>query len=439
MINAVRQHWKNEKKEDIFNMELVRISTAGSVDDGKSTLIGRLLYDHGALTVEQEELVERKTREKGLEHLDFSVITDGLTAEREQGITIDVAHIYFSTADRKFIISDSPGHVEYTRNMVTGASNSDLSIILVDARKGLSEQSFRHFFISHLLRIPQVVFCVNKMDLVAYSEDRFLQVAIEIKEMVHALQTDARFEVVPISSLKGDNVVNRSEQMPWYTGETLDGLLRNPSKKTESSEGPFRMHVQQVIHAQTDEFVDYRAFTGRIASGSLQVGDEILVLPSGVRTRVKEIRRYSETMQAAKRGDSVAVSVSDELDASRGSLFVKQEQPMPLQNGVVNATLVWMDEVPATPGKRFLLKAGSRDVPVRLSSIKALIDPVHPAKHIESTLLTLNAIAQVELKAAAPPLLDDFSLVKQNGAFILIDEQTNRTVALGFAGSPEEK
>ena len=420
-------------------MELVRISTAGSVDDGKSTLIGRLLYDHGALTVEQEELVERKTREKGLEYLDFSVITDGLTAEREQGITIDVAHIYFSTADRKFIISDSPGHVEYTRNMVTGASNSDVSIILVDARKGLSEQSFRHFFISHLLRIPKVIFCVNKMDLVGYSEDRFLEVAIEIKEMVHALQTNAHFEVVPISSLKGDNVVNRSEQMPWYTGETLDGLLSNPSKKTESADEPFRMHVQQVVHAQTDEFVDYRAFTGRIGSGSLCVGDELLVLPSGVRTRVKEIRRYSETLQEAKSGDSVAVSVSDEVDASRGSLFVKAGQQMPMQDLTISATLVWMDEVPATPGKRFLLKAGSRVVPVRLSAIDALIDPVNPSQRMATDTLALNAIARVSLKAAAPPLLDDFSLVKQNGAFILIDEQTNRTVALGFAGSSEEK
>ena len=411
-------------------MEIVRISTAGSVDDGKSTLIGRLLYDNNALTKEQEELVAKKTKEKGLADLDLSVITDGLIAEREQGITIDVANIYFSTDTRKFIIADSPGHIEYTRNMVTGASNSDLSIILVDARKGLLEQSHRHFYISQLLELDNVIFCVNKMDLVEYSEDQFISIAIEIKAMVANFNPDIEFSIVPISSLKGDNVVLASKNMDWYKGKTLNDLLHE-SKENKLIEVPFRYDVQQVFHVQNEQFVDYRGYAGKVISGSIKVGDTIVSLPSTKKSKVSEIRRYEDVLEIAEAGDSVTISLADEIDISRGSLLVKENE-IPEVKNELTSTLVWMDDKSATLNSKYLLKAGARQFPVKINEINFTIDPIKLVELKDAESINLNDICSVKLRLSQPAFLDSFKTNRQNGIFILIDEQSNNTVALGI-------
>ncbi len=411
-------------------MELVRISTAGSVDDGKSTLIGRLLHDNQALTKEQEELIERKTAEKGWDDLDFSVITDGLVAEREQGITIDVAHIYFSTDTRKFIIADSPGHVEYTRNMVTGASNSEVSIILVDARKGLVEQSYRHFYISQLLKLDQVIFCVNKMDLVDYSEDQFLKIAVSIKEMVSGFGENINYEIIPISSLKGDNVVEKSANMPWFSGDTLNDVLHRP-KVRHDKDVPFRFDVQQVYHVQNDDFVDFRGFAGRVLSGTVNVGDEIITLPSEKKSKITEIRRYTETQDSAREGESVIISLEDEIDISRGSILVKPDQT-PNSERAIKAALVWMDDHSAVLGGKLLLKSGAREFPIKIAQILAKVDPISGAKEENAASINLNDISEVLIKMSQPAYLDSYAENPTNGSFILIDPQSNNTVAAGF-------
>lgn len=411
-------------------MDIVRINTAGSVDDGKSTLIGRFLNDSHALTVEQEELITRKTKEKGLEDLDFSVITDGLIAEREQGITIDVAHIYFATATRKFIIADSPGHVEYTRNMVTGASNSEVSIILIDARKGLLEQTHRHYYISSLLRLKTVIFCINKMDLVNYSEDVFLSIASDIEIMTKQFTENPDIHILPISSLKGDNVVMPSQAMEWYKGETLSQLLHS-IEPYEDKNADLRMDVQQVLHVQNNEFTDYRAYTGRITSGTLAKGDTVIVLPSGLESEVTEIRKFTETFDEATAGQSVQVRLKNDIDISRGMMLVKHSSPELLSKDV-KATLVWMDEKKAQPGSKYLLQAGAKTVICKLAGIDALIPPENPAEVKDADSLSLNDIARVQLKTASPVFLDAFKNNRLNGVFILIDMQTNNTVAVGF-------
>ncbi len=412
-------------------MDLLRINTAGSVDDGKSTLIGRFLNDSHALTIEQTELIERKTREKGLEDLDFSVITDGLIAEREQGITIDVAHIYFSTAERKFIIADSPGHVEYTRNMVTGASNSEVSIILVDARKGLLEQTYRHYFISSLLRLKTVVFCINKMDLVAYSEDVFLSIASAINTMASRFDHKPDIHILPISSLKGDNVVQQSEYTNWYKGETLSGILHKIIPNSIETED-FRIDIQQVLHVQNAEFTDYRAYAGRIISGTVALGDAVTVLPSGQKSEVAEIRKFTDTLAEARLGESIQLRLKDEVDISRGAMLVKNADDR-LLSKELKATLVWMDEKPAAASGKYILQAGTRTAACKLQAIDGVIPPENPSDSKEADALKLNDIAKVQLKTAAPVFLDAFSSNRQNGTFILIDAQSNNTVAVGFA------
>lgn len=416
-------------------MELVRISTAGSVDDGKSTLIGRLLFDNNALTKEQEDLINQKTREKGAEDLELSVITDGLVAEREQGITIDVAHIYFSTDTHKFIIADSPGHVEYTRNMVTGASTAETSIILIDSRKGLLEQSFRHFYISHLLRMEKVIFCVNKMDLVDYDEDRFYEIAVQIKEMVNKIGDDIDFNIVPISSLKGDNVVHSSDHMSWYNGKTLNELLHLNKSKINLSKAkhnqPFRFDVQQVYHTHREGFQDFRGFAGRVKSGTLSVGDKIITLPSKKESTVSEIRRFTETLDAANAGDSIIISLADEIDISRGSLIAKiDQQPKELKE--FDATLVWMDDNPAHVGSKLILKAGATESLLKIQKINYTVDTSNLEKGENATSIALNDIVSTNLKLSKPVYLDNYEDNKRNGVFILIDPQTNSTVAVGF-------
>ncbi|MCQ0111123.1 sulfate adenylyltransferase subunit 1 [Zhouia amylolytica] len=412
-------------------MDLLRISTAGSVDDGKSTLIGRLLYDNNALTKEQEELIEKKTAEKGLQDLDFSVITDGLIAEREQGITIDVAHIYFSTQDRKFIIADSPGHVEYTRNMVTGASNAEASIILIDARKGLLEQSYRHYFISQLLRLHTVVFCVNKMDLVNYDEDVFLKIAAEVKQMTAQFEhSTPEIQIIPISSLKGDNVVFPSGETSWYQGPTLNEVLHEISSKKED-EKPFRFEVQNVLHVQNEEFVDFRGYAGKVASGSIKKGDEVVVLPSGNKSTVKEIRKYDRTFDEAHAGESIVLSLNDDIDASRGTVFSLPDEA-PSSDKTLDATLVWLNEQKGVFGGRYQLQASSRTVQAKLQQIHYVVPPEKPSLKVDASELKLNDISRVSFKLAQPLFVDAYANNKANGAFIVIDTQTNNTVAVGF-------
>lgn len=411
-------------------MEIVRISTAGSVDDGKSTLIGRLLYDNNVLTKEQEDLVQKKTAEKGWDDLDLSVITDGLVAEREQGITIDVAHIYFSTETRKFIIADSPGHVEYTRNMVTGASTAEKSIILIDARKGLLEQSYRHFYISHLLRLDSVIFAINKMDLVDYSEDTYLDIAIEIKKMVEALDAQIDYTIIPISSLKGDNVVYESSNTPWYNGPTLNELLHSEKITTDDS-APFRFDVQQVFHSQENGFIDYRGYAGRVISGEVSVGDRLVALPSGKEGLVTEIRRFEDTLGKASTGNSVAISLADEIDVSRGVIFSKPGE-LPDNETTLSSTLVWLDESAGNLGAKLILKSGSREFPVKISGIYSKVDPSKANERIDVDQIEVNDIVDVDLKLSQPCYLDKYRDNKNNGMFILVHPQTNNTIAVGF-------
>ena len=413
-------------------MELVRISTAGSVDDGKSTLIGRLLHDNNALTKEQETLVLQKTKEKGWDDLDLSVITDGLVAEREQGITIDVAHIYFSTDTHKFIIADSPGHVEYTRNMVTGASTAETSIILVDARKGLLEQSFRHFFISNLLKLDSVIFCVNKMDLVDYNEDRFLEIAIEIKNMVSDLGEKIPFKILPVSSLKGDNVVVKSNKMKWYTGPTLNEILHDSSSK-KSVKQPFRFDVQQVYHAQNKDFVDFRGFAGRVISGTISTGDRVRTFPSGNESVVTEIRRYTDVLNEASADDSVVLSLADEIDISRGSTICLADSSATKEQKELSATVVWLDEKPALQGSKLIFKVGAQESLSKIQSINYTIDPASPKNHLTSSQIELNDISNVDLRLSKPVFMDSYSENKKNGVFLLVDPQSNATVGVGFA------
>lgn len=412
-------------------MDLIRINTAGSVDDGKSTLIGRFLYDSQALTIEQEALIEKKTKEKGLEDLDFSVITDGLIAEREQGITIDVAHIYFSTESRKFIIADSPGHVEYTRNMVTGASNSEVSVILVDSRKGVLEQTHRHYFISRLLKLHTVVFCINKMDLSDYSEDVFLNIAADIDKMIAQFPPLAQqTQIIPISSLKGDNIVLASEKMDWYKGATLSGVLHSIDTRAVQPLG-FRFDVQQVQHVQNAEFTDYRAYAGKVTSGAVKVGDEIQVVPSLQKSIVTEIRKFKTTFDTATAGQSIQLRLRDNIDISRGMVLVHEISEHLLKREI-EATVVWMDEKPATTSGKYMLQAGSRSVVSKIQSINAVIPPEKPLAPYQASELRLNDIGQIHLKLGGPVFLDVFEDNRQNGAFILIDTQTNNTVAVGF-------
>lgn len=412
-------------------MDLLRINTAGSVDNGKSTLIGRLLYDSNALTKEQEDYIHKKTQEKGHSSLDFSVLTDGLVAEREQGITIDVAHIYFSTKKRKFIIADSPGHIEFTRNMVTGASNSEVSIILIDARKGLLEQNHRHFFISQLLKIPNVIFCINKMDLVDYKEVFFNKIKDKITTMLFNFDDyNPNLFIIPINSLYGDNIVNESKNMNWYYGETLNTIIHKifPEKKHSST---FRFDVQNVLHIQNEHFSDFRGYAGRILSGDLSIGDTIVSLPEKQKAIVTEIRQYTNTLDKAEKGDSIILRINNDIDISRGTLLVKEDK-MPEPKKTITAKLVWLENSACASGDIFTLQINTRTTKCKLSKINYIIPPENPKNKIDAKGLRLNDIASLEIRLANPIFLDPYKENKKNGVFILINEKTNNTCAVGF-------
>ncbi|MGB5553611.1 MAG: GTP-binding protein [Flavobacteriaceae bacterium] len=413
-------------------MEVLKIATAGSVDDGKSTLIGRLLYDTKSLTSDKLEAIEKTSKQKGYDYLDFSLATDGLVAEREQGITIDVAHIYFSTATKSYIIADTPGHVEYTRNMVTGASTSQAAIILIDARKGVIEQTHRHFFINNLLRVKEVVVAINKMDLVDFSEERYNEIKADFSELMQKRDyEDQKITFIPVSALKGDNVVNRSDKTPWYKGETLLEHLEGLDLAAVSNIGTPRFPVQYVIRPKTDEHHDFRGFAGKVYGGELSVGDEVVALPSQTRSKIKDIFFYDQKYQTAARRSSVTITLEDEINVSRGDMLVKVGD-LPTIEKQFTATIAWMDTDKLTSGKKYVVQHGVNKVLAKVDQIHHKINPDYSGIEENVDGLGMNDIAQVTFKLNKPIFYDKFKNHRTNGSFILIDTQSNNTVVAGF-------
>lgn len=412
-------------------MEVLRISTAGSVDDGKSTLIGRLLYETNSITTDKLEAINRASQRKGIGFLDLSLLTDGLIAEREQGITIDVANIYFHTPKRKFIITDAPGHVEYTRNMITGASRADVSVILVDARKGILEQTHRHYFISNLLRIERVIVCVNKMDLVDFAEEPFRQIERTFLDFARQIQFPGQdITVMPVSSLLGDNITSRSTTMPWYTGQPLLELLEATDVTHSLDTHPARFPVQYVIRPRNEEYHDFRGYAGRVLSGQLSVGEEVTVHPSGRKTKITAISRFDKKLQQAKARESVVVELGDNVDLSRGDWLVGTSgQPLPKTE--IESFLCWLNPEPLNPGKTYLLQHGTSISKAKVAQINYVQIPSTLEK-LTPAELKMNDIASVRIKTAKPLIIDRFNENKPNGSFILIDEYSNNTVAVGF-------
>ncbi|MFH6604605.1 sulfate adenylyltransferase subunit 1 [Maribacter algicola] len=415
-------------------MQVLKIATAGSVDDGKSTLIGRLLYDTKSLTTDKLEAIEKTSKKNGYDYLDFSLATDGLVAEREQGITIDVAHIYFSTETKSYIIADTPGHVEYTRNMVTGASTSQAAIILIDARKGVIEQTNRHFFINNLLRIKEVVVAINKMDLVDFSEERYNQIKSDFEKLMAKRDyQDQKITFIPVSALKGDNVVNKSENTPWYKGETLLEHLESLDLAAVSNIGTPRFPVQYVIRPKTEEHHDFRGFAGKVYGGELNVGDEVVALPSQTRSKIKEIYFYDQKYQTASRRSSVIITLEDEINLSRGDMLVKAGD-LPTIEKQFTATVSWMDSDKLTAGKKYIVQHGINKVLAKVDNIHHRINPDYSGIETDVQGLGMNDIAEVTFKLNKPIFYDKFKNHRTNGSFILIDMQTNNTVGAGFIG-----
>ena len=406
-------------------MEMLRFSTAGSVDDGKSTLIGRILYDSKTVFEDQLEAVARSSARKGTHGIDLSLITDGLAAEREQKITIDVAYRYFSTPKRKFIIADTPGHEQYTRNMVTGASTADLAIILVDARKGVLPQSKRHSYISALLGIPHIVVAVNKMDLVDYSETIFEQVKADFIAFTKDLGIkDLSF--IPVSALNGDNIVNGSQHMPWFKAAPLLDFLETVQIDHRSSFAPLRFPVQCVIRPN----LDFRGYAGQVASGSLRVGDLLMALPSRKTSRVKAIVTFDGNLETAAAGDAVTIQLTDEIDISRGDMLVHAEQ-LPEIAQDVQAKVCWMVDEPLKAGKKYLLKHTTQTLTALVLKVDSKLDILN-MQELPTTELRLNEIGKITLKLKRPIYCDAYAASRATGSFILIDELSNATVGAGL-------
>ncbi len=409
--------------------ELLRIATAGSVDDGKSTLIGRLLYDSKQVLNDQLEHVIATSERRGDGYLNLALLTDGLRAEREQGITIDVAYRYFQTKRRKFIIADTPGHEQYTRNMVTGASTADLSVILVDARKGVSEQTRRHAYIASLLRIPHLVVCVNKMDLVDYDEEVFDRIVDELTDWAARLDIwDITF--IPISALNGDNVVDRSTTMTWYDGPPLLYHLEHVVISTDRNLDDVRFPVQWVVRPMDEAHHDYRGYAGQFAAGVLRPGDEVLVMPGGRISKVAAIDSYEGELEVAFATMSVTLRLADELDISRGDMIVNPDDP-PVPARELEATVCWMGSAALKPGNRYGLKHTTRSVRAVVDDLEYKID-VNSLEHVEGDELALNEIGRVKLRLSAPVMVDRYRRNRTIGSFILIDEGTNDTVGAGM-------
>jgi sulfate adenylyltransferase large subunit len=415
---------------EFLDSELLRIVTAGSVDDGKSTLIGRLLYDTKQILVDQLEHIEDASRRRGHDYVDLALLTDGLRAEREQGITIDVAYRSFVTPRRRFQLADAPGHVQYTRNMVTGASTADVAVILVDARKGVIEQTRRHSYITSMLELPHVVFAVNKMDLVDYSEERFDEIARDLAELSSRLGLhDAR--PLPVSALKGDNVVERTDAMPWYAGPTLLEHLETVELAGDRNHADRRFPVQWVVRPMADSHHDYRGYAGQIAAGDWHPGDEVVVLPSGLRSRVAAIDTVEGELEEALPGQSVTIRLEDDVDVSRGDLLAGPGE-LPAVARELTARVCWMTERPLEDRSRLLVKQTTRTVPARVDEIVSVVEIETLEDRPSPGRMELNDLGLVRFRLADPLVVDPYARNRDTGAFILIDEATNDTVGAGM-------
>lgn len=411
------------------NTELLRFITAGSVDDGKSTLIGRLLHDSKSIFEDQLSAITHTTNKRGMKGVDLSLLTDGLQAEREQGITIDVAYRYFATPKRRFIIADTPGHEQYTRNMVTGASTANLAIILIDARKGVLVQSRRHTFLASLVGISHLVVAVNKMDLVDYSREVFERIRRDFAAFAEELKLH-NITYIPMSALNGDMVVDRGDKLPWYEGVTLMDLLENIPIDHDINLDDFRFPVQLVCRPQTEELHDFRGYMGRIESGSIQVGDAVTVLPSGLTSRIKEVVTYDGLLDHAIAPQSVTLTIEDHLDISRGDMLVKTDEK-PRVTKEFEAMLCWLSEQPLDPKRKYLVKHTTRIVKALVSRINYRVD-VNTLNREAADIFKMNDIGRVTLKVQQPLVCDDYERNHATGSFIVIDEASNNTVAAGM-------
>ncbi|MFT6239878.1 MAG: sulfate adenylyltransferase subunit 1 [Akkermansiaceae bacterium] len=412
-------------------MDLLRFTTAGSVDDGKSTLIGRLLYDSKSIFEDQMEAIEESSRKKGDEKVNLALLTDGLKAEREQGITIDVAYRYFATPKRKFIIADTPGHIQYTRNMVTGASTANLAIILIDARKGVIEQTKRHSFIANLLRIQHVVVAVNKMDLVDYDQDVYDRIVADYKAFASRLDNIVDITPIPMSALNGDNIVDKSSNMPWFEGASLLYHLENVYVSGDENHVQARFPVQWVIRPQSDKFHDFRGFAGRVAGGVFKPGDDVTVMPSGFSTKVKAIHQDEKELGEAFAPQSVTITLDDEIDISRGDMLVKANNP-PKQGQDIEAMICWFSNTNLNPRGKFVIRHTTKETKAIVQDIRYKVDVNTLRKEEDTSSFSLNEIGRVSLRTASPLFYDSYNQNRQTGSLILIDPGTNETVAAGM-------
>jgi sulfate adenylyltransferase subunit 1 len=414
-----------------LDMDLLRFTTAGSVDDGKSTLIGRLLYDSKAIFEDQMEAMEASSKARGDEHVNLALLTDGLRAEREQGITIDVAYRYFATPKRKFIIADTPGHIQYTRNMVTGASTANLAIVLIDARKGVIEQTCRHSFIANLLRIQHVVVCVNKMDLVDWDEGVYNKIVDDFKSFASRLDNIVDVTFIPASALIGDNIVDKSENMPWYQGPTLLYHLETVYIGADENHVEARFPVQWVIRPHSDKYHDFRGFAGRVAGGVFKPGDDVTVLPSGFTSKIKAIESMDGPQAEVFAPMSATITLEDEIDMSRGDMLVKaNNRPEPTQD--IDAMVCWFDSKPLVGSGKYILRHTTKEVKAIVTEVcyKVNINTLHKVE--DDITLNLNDIGRIKVRTSAPLITDSYKSNRITGSFVLIDELTNATVAAGM-------
>ena len=413
-----------------LDMELLRFTTAGSVDDGKSTLIGRLLYDSKAIFEDQMDILEETSKQRGEEGINLALLTDGLRSEREQGITIDVAYRYFATPKRKFIIADTPGHIQYTRNMVTGASTANLALLLVDARHGVIEQTKRHAFIASLLQIPHIAVCINKMDLVDHSKEAFDKIKKDFEDFATKLEIkDVRF--IPISALNGDNVVDRSENMDWYDGSTLMHLLENIHIGSDHNHVDCRFPVQYVVRPQSAEYPDYRGYAGRIEGGVFKSGDEVTVLPSGFTSKIKSIDTFDGEIEQAFSPMSVCMTLEDDIDISRGDMIVR-ENNQPIIEQDVDLMICWMNERKMIPRGKYTIRHTSQTARCIIKDVKYKMDINTLHRNEEDKEIGLNDIGRISIRTTKPLFFDSYRRNRNTGSIILVDEATNETVAAGM-------
>jgi len=413
-----------------LDMELLRFTTAGSVDDGKSTLIGRLLYDSKAIFEDQMEILEETSKQRGEEGVNLALLTDGLRAEREQGITIDVAYRYFATPKRKFIIADTPGHIQYTRNMVTGASTANLALLLVDARHGVIEQTKRHAFIASLLQIPHIAVCINKMDLVDHSQEAFEKIKSEFEDFASKLEIkDVHF--IPISALNGDNVVDRSKNMNWYEGSTLMHLLENIHIGSDQNHVDCRFPIQYVVRPQSTEFPDYRGYAGRIEGGVFKPGDQVTVLPSGFISKIKSIDTFNGEVTEAFSPMSVCITLEDNIDISRGDMLVRENNKPTIEQDI-DVMICWMNEKKMIPGGKYTIRHTSQTARCIIKEVKYKMDINSLHRNEEDREIGLNDIGRITIRTTKPLFFDSYTRNRNTGSIILVDEATNETVAAGM-------